>query len=111
MTENPMANLNLFRPSSGQHSVFHSTGNEAVILNFPAGEATLGREGEALTFTFDDGGTLALEGFYTTYTSSNVPGFLVDGQALSGKEFFAALGHDDLMPAAGPAGGGTWSPL
>lgn len=104
MTENPMANLNLFRPSSGQHSVFHSTGNEAVILNFPAGEATLGREGEALTFTFDDGGTLALEGFYTTYTSSNVPEFLVDGQALSGKEFFAALGHDDLMPAAGPAG-------
>ena len=97
-----MANLTLFRPANGQISTYDSPGSGSILLDFPAGGATLAREGEGLTFTFDDGSKINLEGFYTTYSSENVPEFLVDGQAFSGKDFFTALGHGELMPAAGP---------
>ena len=97
-----MANLTLSRPENGQINTFDSSGNGQILLNFLPAEATLAREGEDLTFTFDDGSKINLEGFYSTHSSENVPEFQVDGQTLSGKDFFMALGQDDLMPAAGP---------
>ncbi|MDD4701298.1 MAG: hypothetical protein PHI96_03675 [Desulfovibrio sp.] len=98
-----MADLILTRPLGGQQTVVNNVAEGSIVLDFPATDATLGREGNALTFTFEGGAKINLEGFYSDYSSENTPNFLVDGQAIAGKDFFSALGQDDLMPAAGPA--------
>lgn len=97
-----MANFHLTRPQFGQQTTIANTSEDRIVLDFPATESTVGREGNALTFTFEDGAKITLDGFYTDYTSENTPEFIVDGQMVSGKDFFSALGQDDLMPAAGP---------
>lgn len=97
-----MANIHLTRPQFGQQTAITNAAEDSIVLDFPTTDATLGREGDALTFTFEDGAKIRLDGFYTDYTSENTPDFIVDGQMVSGKDFFSALGQDDLMPAAGP---------
>ncbi len=97
-----MADLVLTRPQGGQHTVLGNIAEDRIVLDFPATDATLARDGNALTFTFEGGAKISLDGFYSEYTSENTPDFLVEGQAVSGKDFFSALGQDDLMPAAGP---------
>ena len=97
-----MANIHLTRPKFGQQTTITNAAEDSIVLDFPTTDATLGREGDALTFTFEDGAKIRLDGFYTDYTSENTPDFIVDGQMVSGKDFFSALGQDDLMPAAGP---------
>ncbi len=99
-----MADVILTRPQSGQQTVVGNGGEQRIVLDFPATDASLAREGDALTFTFEGGEKISLDGFYSDYTSENMPDFLVEGLTVSGKDFFTALGHDDLMPAAGPAG-------
>ncbi|MFT4301506.1 MAG: hypothetical protein QM579_07115, partial [Desulfovibrio sp.] len=98
-----MADLILNRPQSGQQAVVGNVAEGRIVLDFPAADATLARDGNALTFTFEGGAKISLDGFYSDYTSANTPDFLVDGQEVSGKDFFSALGQDDLMPAAGPS--------
>lgn len=100
-----MADLFLTRPQGGQQTTVANIAEQRIVLDFPAADATLARDGNALTFTFEGGAKISLEGFYSNYTSANTPDFLVDGQAVSGKDFFSALGQDDLMPAAGPTSG------
>ncbi len=97
-----MADLVLTRPQGGQQTVVGNIAEGRIVLDFPAADATLARDGNALTFTFEGGAKISLDGFYSDYTSANTPDFLVEGQAVSGKDFFSALGQDDLMPAAGP---------
>lgn len=97
-----MANIHLTRPQFGQQTAITNAAEDRIVLDFPTTDTTLGREGDALTFTFEDGAKISLDGFYTDYTSENTPDFIVDGQVVSGKDFFSALGQDDLMPAAGP---------
>jgi hypothetical protein len=108
-------NTQLIRPSAGEHPVL-SVGPDAKLeFAFNQGDADLSKDGQNLVFTFDDGATLTLEGFYDNFgEGAQPPTLVVEGQEFPGEEFLAALNNPDLMPAAGPAagpalGGGTYA--
>ena len=97
-----MADLILNRPQGGQHIVVRGAAKSRIVLGFSSAEATVGKEDGDLTFTFEGGSKINVEGFYSDYSKENMPSFSLDGHVVSGKDFFTALGQDDLMPAAGP---------
>lgn len=100
-----MADVKLMKPEAGQQVVISQVEDMRLELAFPTGDALMEKDGDNLAFTFEDGGRIVLENFYTTYTKEHLPEFVVEGQTIAGEEFFAAL-DSDLMPAAGPAAAG-----
>ncbi|MBR2609801.1 MAG: calcium-binding protein, partial [Desulfovibrio sp.] len=97
-----MADIRLAKPAAGTTQTIPSAPDGRFIFDFPADAATLTRNGDDLVLTFEDGSSIQLQGFYTTYSKEEMPSFQVEGVEISGQDFFAALG-EDLMPAAGPA--------
>ena len=97
-----MADIRLAKPAAGTTQTVPSAPDGRFIFDFPADAATLTRSGDNLVLTFEDGASIQVQGFYTTYSKEEMPSFQVDGVEISGQDFFAALG-EDLMPAAGPA--------
>lgn len=97
-----MADIRLAKPAAGTTQTVPSAPDGRFIFDFPADAATLTRNGDDLVLTFEDGSSIQLQGFYTTYSKEEMPSFQVEGVEISGQDFFAALG-EDLMPAAGPA--------
>lgn len=97
-----MADIRIARPQAGERLALQAGENARFVLDFQSSEALLERAGENLVFTFEDGGSVSIEGFYTAYTAESLPSFQVEGSELAGKDFFAAL-DETLMPAAGPA--------
>ena len=97
-----MADIRLAKPAAGTTQTVPSAPDGRFIFDFPADAATLTRNGDDLVLSFEDGSSIQLQGFYTTYSKEEMPSFQVDGVEISGQDFFAALG-EDLMPAAGPA--------
>lgn len=100
-----MADITLSRPAAQTRQTVSSAAEDRFVFDFPTGDATLSRDGDNLILTFDDGGSLELTDFYTTYNKENIPDFVVDGAEISGADFFTAMNEPDLMPAAGPAAG------
>lgn len=72
------------------------------VFDFPTDAAELSRSGDDLVFSFGNGATLTLDGFYTVFTQKEMPVFEVGGTEVSGADFLAALAQPELMPAAGP---------
>ena len=103
-----MADIRLAKPAAGTTQTIPSAPDGRFVFDFPADAATLTRSGDNLVLTFEDGASIQLQGFYTTYSKEEMPSFQVDGVEISGQDFFAALG-EDLMPAAGPAAGSSAS--
>ena len=103
-----MADIRLAKPVAGTTQTVPSAPDGRFIFDFPADAATLTRNGDDLVLTFEDGSSIQLQGFYTTYSKEEMPSFQVEGVEISGQDFFAALG-EDLMPAAGPAAGSSAS--
>lgn len=101
-----MADIRLAKPAAGTTQTVPSAPNGRFIFDFPADAATLTRNGDDLVLSFEDGSSIRLQGFYTTYSKEEMPSFQVEGVEISGEDFFAALG-EDLMPAAGPAAGSS----
>ena len=97
-----MADIRLAKPAAGTTQTVPSAPDGRFIFDFPADAATLTRNGDDLVLSFEDGSSIRLQGFYTTYSKEEMPSFQVEGVEISGEDFFAALG-EDLMPAAGPA--------
>ncbi|WP_303953903.1 VCBS domain-containing protein [Desulfovibrio piger] len=97
-----MADIRLAKPAAGTTQTVPSAPDGRFIFDFPADAATLTRNGDDLVLSFEDGSSIQLQGFYTTYSKEEMPSFQVEGVEISGQDFFAALG-EDLMPAAGPA--------
>ena len=97
-----MADIRLAKPAAGTTQTVSSAPDGRFIFDFPADAATLTRNGDDLVLSFEDGSSIQLQGFYTTYSKEEMPSFQVEGVEISGQDFFAALG-EDLMPAAGPA--------
>ena len=97
-----MADIRLAKPVAGTTQTVPSAPDGRFIFDFPADAATLTRNGDDLVLSFEDGSSIRLQGFYTTYSKEEMPSFQVEGVEISGQDFFAALG-EDLMPAAGPA--------
>ncbi len=96
-----MAILNLGRPQENVRQVLpiDSEHNE-IAFDFPIDEALFEKADNNLEISFEDGSLLVLEDFYTNYSSDNMPNFLIEGDEVSGEDFFAAL-DSSLMPAAG----------
>ena len=103
-----MADIRLAKPVAGTTQTVPSAPDGRFIFDFPADAATLTRNGDDLVLSFEDGSSIRLQGFYTTYSKEDMPSFQVEGVESSGQDFFAALG-EDLMPAAGPAAGSSAS--
>ena len=103
-----MADIRLAKPAAGTTQTVSSAPDGRFIFDFPADAATLTRNGDDLVLSFEDGSSIRLQGFYTTYSKEEMPSFQVEGVEISGQDFFAALG-EDLMPAAGPAAGSSAS--
>ncbi|WP_300717522.1 VCBS domain-containing protein [uncultured Desulfovibrio sp.] len=97
-----MADIRLAKPAAGTTQTVPSAPEGRFVFEFPADAATLSRSGDNLVLTFEDGASIQLQDFYTTYSKEEMPSFQVDGVEIAGADFFAALG-EDLMPAAGPA--------
>ncbi|WP_303193348.1 VCBS domain-containing protein, partial [uncultured Desulfovibrio sp.] len=95
-----MSEIKIFRPQAGQRVEITPTAEGRLALDFVPQDATIARQGEDLVFSFPDGGTVVLVGFYDL-PADHLPEFAVDGVAISGEAFFAALNNPDLMPAAG----------
>lgn len=103
-----MADIRLAKPVAGTTQTVPSAPDGRFIFDFPADAATLTRNGDDLVLSFEDGSSIRLQGFYTTYSKEDMPSFQVEGVESSGQDFFAALG-EDLMPAADPAAGSSAS--
>ena len=103
-----MADIRLAKPVAGTTQTVPSAPDGRFIFDFPADAATLTRNGDDLVLSFEDGSSIRLQGFYTTYSKEEMPSFQVEGVEISGQDFFAALG-EALMPAAGPAAGSSAS--
>lgn len=97
-----MADLHVFRPEAGRRMTLGNVADARLVLGFAPDEAVLSREGDSLVFSFEDGGSVALENFYAAYTGESLPDFEIEGLDIAGADFFAAL-DPSLMPAAGPA--------
>lgn len=98
-----MADIKLIKPQAGEKTTIQSAADARLEFAFSTADAIVEKSGNDLVFTFDDGSSVVLTDFYTAYTKETLPEFVVEGQTIAGSEFFAALGNDDLMPAAGPA--------
>lgn len=99
-----MADIYLARPAAGIVQHIACTPEALFIFDFPIDEGTLSRAGENLVITFDDGGTIQLENFYTAYSSENMPSFLVEGAEFTSEDFFTSLHAPDLIPSFSPTG-------
>lgn len=97
-----MSTITLTTPGPSQRISIPAEPQATIHLDFQTDQATLERSGDNLVFSFADGGSIAIEGFYAQYDKTNLPEFAVDGKILPGSEFFNVFGPD-LAPAAGPA--------
>ena len=98
-----MADIRLVKPQANAvHNVPCATGNR-FVLEFPSDAALFAKDGDDLVLSFEDGSSIRLQDFYTTYSKEEMPSFEMEGAEISGEDFFAALGNPDLMPAAGPS--------
>lgn len=98
-----MADILLTRPAPATVQTVPSVPDGHIIFQFPADAALLTRENDDLVLTFEDGASIRLQNFYTTYSKDSMPSFEVDGAQISGEDFFTAMNEPDLMPAAGPS--------
>lgn len=96
-----MANIILNRPAAGEHVSIPAANGSTIVLDFAASQSTLERSNDDLVFRFDGGENVVIENFYTTFDQGDIPQFQVDGQLVSGEDFFNTFGPD-LAPAAGP---------
>ena len=106
-------NITLVRPGTGQSVHVPIEPAARLELAFNQNEAVLSKEEQNLVFTFHDGATLTLEGFYNSFgDNAQPPTLIVEGKELPGEVFLAALNSPDLLPAAGPTapprGGGSY---
>ena len=97
-----MADIRLVKPQANTAQTISCAADSRFVLEFPSDAALFARDGDDLVLTFEDGSSIRLQDFYTTYSKEEMPSFEMEGAEISGEDFFAALGNPDLMPAAGP---------
>ena len=101
-TETPGRLLQAPKPQAGQTVTVQSAAGAEIALGFEPGEATMSREGENLSFRFNDGGSVVLTNFFAV-GDQPLPNFkLPDGVQVASHDFFASL-DVGFSTAAGPA--------
>ena len=98
-----MADIRLVKPQPNTAQTVSCAADSRFVFEFPSDTALFAKDGNDLVLTFEDGSSLRLQNFYTTYSKDEMPTFEMEGTEISGEDFFAALGDPDLMPAAGPS--------
>lgn len=68
-----MADIRLAKPAAGTTQTVPSAPDGRFIFDFPADAATLTRSGDNLVLTFEDGASIQLQDFYTTYSKEEMP--------------------------------------
>jgi len=94
-------NTILLKQSETSYSV-ECTAGARFVFGFPADQAEVSRSGDDLIFSLENGASVTLSQFYSTYSAQNMPVFEVGDADVAGGDFLAALGQPELMPAAGP---------
>ena len=98
-----MADFHLTRPVAGASLTTPCAPDARFVFDFATDESTMSRNGDNLIFSFADGSSVVLQDFYTAYNTDALPSFAMQGVQVAAPDFFSAMGHEDLMPAAGPA--------
>ncbi|MBQ6669319.1 MAG: hypothetical protein IJM72_04600, partial [Deltaproteobacteria bacterium] len=98
-----MSDVKLVRPASSSAFTVKAGKEDTFALEFDSSEASISRDGNALVFTFEDGGKIVVEDFYEVYNKDSLPTFVMGDSSFSAEEFFRALDAEELMPAEGPA--------
>lgn len=87
-----MADLLLERPLAGEQRVVSVQADSRLVLQFPVEQAALEKVGDGLLFRFADGSSVQIYNFYTQFSGSGLPVFVVNGQSMLGADFFGAFG-------------------
>ncbi len=97
-----MATINLTAPQANQTQVIQLSKQDSQInFNFDTSDALFEKVDNNLEiYLSETDSTIVLEDFYLSYSSDNLPNFLLSGDIISSQDFFAAL-DSSLMPAAG----------
>ena len=82
-------NIQLLHPPAGQRSVVPVGPDARLEFTFDQGDANLSKDGQNLVFTFNDGATLTLEGYYNNFgDKAQPPTLIVEGNELPGEAFW-----------------------
>ncbi|GHV53502.1 hypothetical protein FACS1894206_04310 [Deltaproteobacteria bacterium] len=98
--------IRLTQPAAGQTVTVPVDANDMkMALGFASDPNMVNMEGNNLTFSFDDGGKIVLEGYYDHFADKTLPTMVMEsGDELAGEDFLASL-KEDLLTAAGPGAG------
>lgn len=95
----PTHTLHVAAPKDGLSITVNTTSGTCLYLDFDPTEADHSRQGTDLVFTFSDGNTVMLTGFFAV-GSDPLPVFILpDGTQATAKDLFADI---DISTAAGP---------
>ena len=97
-----MEELNIPRPAAGEHLVVDCVPCDTLVVHFSMDEMILEDVDGGFMFSFDNGGSVELRNFYSTYAPETAPDFAFEDVVVGGDAFFAM--HDELMPEAAFAG-------
>ena len=99
-----MADIRLVKPQANAvHNVSCATGNR-FVLDFPSDAALFAKDGDDLVLSFEDGSSIRLQDFYTTYSKEEMPSFEMEGAEISG-EGFNQYGNVELLQGIDRLGG------
>ena len=107
MPQNATSDLTrLAQPAPGQTLTIPITeGQMKLGLDFAPDPNFVAKNGQDLEFSFEDGGTIVLQGYYDYFEEGGLPVMVLDsGDEIAGEDFLASL-NEDLLTAAGPAAG------
>jgi hypothetical protein len=95
----------LVAPGAGGEMRLEVAADMTFQLDGSMDAATLARQGDDLVFSFENGGSVVLTGFFEGETGLRLGFEKQDGTLLTGKDFLTALAPD-LVPAAGEGAAG-----
>ena len=98
--------IHLSQPTAGQTvTIPIDADNMRLSLGFAPDPNSVEKNGQNLEFTFEDGGRIVLDGYYSHFTNKTLPVMVTEeGDELTGEDFLASL-REDLLTAAGPGAG------
>ncbi len=94
-----MADIVLQKPLTGQHITYEAQGTGSITLTFAVGNTALSRAHDSLVFTFNDGSSVSVNNFYTSYNAKNAPDFIMEDKTVSAERFFADVDKKLMLDA------------
>ena len=98
----------LFTPEAGARGAVDCAGADRLVLEFDPAHASMERQGNDLLFTFNDGASLTVTGYFAASNGTPLPFILPDGTTASAEKVLTNI--TDFSTASGsesPSGSGS----